>query len=93
MISSASARKDDEYSLLRQQVLRLLDNERDLCEERALALSEETWQCLHDSLNAGILQHNCHRAVARFEYAAADPNPPGSVRDMQLWRLNRHAFY
>jgi hypothetical protein len=41
--SSARALKDDEYSLLQQQVLLLLDNDRDLREERALALSEETW--------------------------------------------------
>jgi hypothetical protein len=28
-----------------------------------------------------MLQHNCHHAVTSFEYAAANPNPPGIAVD------------
>ena len=66
--SSASARQDDKYSQLRKQVVRLLENDRDVRAETGLALAQPTWDCLRDALDAGVLQHNCHRSLTAFEY-------------------------
>jgi len=72
---SASAKQDDKFSMLRKQVVRLLEN----TGTQKLVLPLETWQCLHDALNAGAMRHNCHRMVSKFEYTRTKDNAPWDI--------------
>ena len=73
--NSASAKQDDKFSMLRKQVVRLLEN----TGTQKLVLPLETWQCLHDALNAGAMRHNCHRMVSKFEYTRTKDNTPWDI--------------
>ncbi len=57
---SASARKDDKYTTMHKQVVRLLENNADLRSDSTLLLPDSVWGCLQDQLRAGVLQHDCH---------------------------------
>jgi hypothetical protein len=68
---SESAKLDDKYVSMRKHVVRLIENDRHhQISSSRLLLPRESWQCLEDALHAGVLRHNCHRAVIKFEYVS-----------------------
>ncbi len=68
---SESAKLDDKYVSMRKHVVRLIKNDRHHQDSSSrLLLPRESWQCLEDALHAGVLRHNCHRSVSKFEYTA-----------------------
>ena len=76
---SASARKDDKYTTMHKQVVRLLENNADLRSDSTLLLPDSVWGCLQDQLRAGVLQHDCHRSVTTFAYTAVKNAAPREV--------------
>ena len=56
---SASAAKDDKFTLMRKNVLQLLEHNA-LRQQQSLHLLQREWECLDNTLHAGVLQHDCH---------------------------------
>ena len=57
---SAIVAKDDKYTLLRKNVMQLLDNHAPREQHHGLHLLQREWECLANTLHAGVLQHDCH---------------------------------
>ena len=76
---SVSAAKDDKYTLLRKNVMQLLDNNALGREQNALHLPQHVWECLDNELRAGVLQHDCHRALTTFQYESVQKAQPSQV--------------
>ena len=57
---SAIVAKDDKYTLLRKNVMQLLDHNALRDQHHCLHLLQREWECLDNTLHAGVLQHDCH---------------------------------
>jgi hypothetical protein len=76
IVLSESARLDDSYAALRKRIFAMIEREKRFWTADQKGFVLPAWSCLDDALRAGLLRHDCHRGLVRFEYVDALSKTP-----------------